>query len=830
MLHSRFILRQLMSSRKQATVFVFCVALSIVTLVSLGGLSDSVNQVLEQDARKLQAGDIIVESNTAISSDINDIVDAELAQGNVERALVYRFISIVRLVDEDDSLLSTLKVVEPGYPFYGEVELASGRNFAAVLASGSVIVEQALLDRLQVAVGDPLRVGEATLTIADVVLTEPDRPVNFFTLGPRVFIAAADLEAIDLIKRGSVVNYKLLLKVADESEMNPLAARLEAVAEKQETVDTFQTAESGVQEFLDNFIFFLSLIGIFTLLLAGIGTQSALVAFLKEKESTIAVVKTLGSTSRFVTIHYLVVVIALGLIGTLLGLGLGLLLQSFFPILFADLLPPNVELVISPRAIVQSFLLGLFVVSAFTFLPLYRLNDLKPRFIFRKEATRSKRGWPFYGTIGLIFLFFVGLVLWQLRDITVGLYFVGGVLALILLTSGITEVTLFFLRKRRLRELAWRQALKGLFRPRNATRAIIITLATSMAVVFTIYLIEQNLDASFLRARPDNAPNVFFIDIQPDQVDDFGDVLGFETAYYPLIRADIVAINGEEIDRQAEEERRGDNLGRTFNLTYRSELLEGEEVIDGPSLFAPNFEGAQVSILDEMFEIRDFNVGDTLSFRIQGVPLDATITSIRSGDEEAFIPYFNFVLPEEILKDAPQTVFTGARVEQAEIPQIQNRIVAAFPNVSVIDVTEVLNTVADVLGKLSVIIRFFTFFSIIAGLLIIISSVFATRLARIQEAVYFKVVGATSRFVLTVFTLENLLLGFVSATLALLVSQVGSWIIITFAFRLDYQPFIIASLLMILITMFLVITVGMLASLSILRQKPIVFLREHTEE
>ena len=211
------------------------------------------------------------------------------------------------------------------------------------------------------------------------------------------------------------------------------------------------------------------------------------------------------------------------------------------------------------------------------------------------------------------------------------------------------------------------------------------------------------------------------------------------------------------------------------------------------------------------------------------MPLEARVSSIRTRDEESVQPFFNFVFPEAVLKELPQTIFTAARIEQAEIAPLQNRMVAAFPNISVIDVTSAIAAFSELAGKITRVIRFFTLFSIIAGVLIIISSVFATRFARIQEAVYFKVLGAKGRFVLQVFALENVLLGFISALLALLLSQVGSWLISIYAFEIDYTPFIGASLMMMIFTILLVTAVGMVASISILQQRPIVFLREQNE-
>lgn len=831
MLHKQFIRRQLTQSKNQSLIFVLCVALSIVTLVALSSFRENINNTLIRDAKQLHAGDIILESRYEFSPALVTAVNQLEQQSRVEAVNIYEFYSVVRVADGEATLLSDLKVVEPGYPFYGQVKLQSGQPLHQVLQPGQIIVEQNLLARLDQEIGDRLKIGQATLTIADVVLHEPDRPVNFFSLGPRIFIAAADLESLDLLKPGSRVEYVKLLKVYNEGALNELADQLRAVAlPDQEEVDTFRTAGSGLQRFFNNFLFFLSLIGIFTLMLAGIGIQSSLNAFLRERDKTVAIIKTVGASNRFVFVHYLLVVSMLGISGTLIGLSLGFLLQALFPWLLADLLPPNVQLSISGSTIIQSLLLGFVVVTAFTFLPLYQLQDLKPRLILHNEIGPLKRRWPYYLTIGLMGLFFGGIILWQMEDWWRGGAFLAGVIGLIIIATLITNVTLFLLRRWEIKSLLVRQALRGLFRPRNATKSIIITLSVSLTVIFTIYLVEQNLDLNLVQSYPEDSPNLFFLDIQPSQLTAFAEELGMETTFYPIVRANIIAVNGQPIDREAEREGRGDSLARTFNLTYRESLLDNEDFLAGDSLFREDWAGPQVSLLEGVLEIREFEIGDMITFRIQGVPVEAQVSSIRQLTSESIEPFFYFVLPPEVLQNAPQSIFTAVRVPEETVPRLQNRLVAAFPNVTAVNVTAVIATFAEVVRRLSQIIRFLTLFSIFAGILIIISSVFATRLARVQEAVYFKVLGATSRFVLQLFTLENLFLGLISGLVALLMSQIGSWLITVWIFEIDYHPFVGASLLMVGLTMGLVTVVGLSASISILRQRPIVFLREQTQE
>ena len=810
---------------------MLCVALSIVTLISLNGFSASVNISLLNDAKTLHAADIIIQSYQEISPGTVNAVRQLEDQHQIISHRIWEFYSVVRSQEHRDSLLAKLKIVPPGYPFYGQVVLKSGRKFDSVLTPGSIVVAQSLLDRLGLKVGDPLHVGSTTLTISDVVLKEPDQPVNLFLLGPRIFIAVDDIDRLDLVKKGSRVRHLYLIKVLDETKIQSIADRIRMAADTdQESVDTYQTAGSSIKRFFDNLLFDLSLICIFTLLLAGIGIQSALTAFLKEKESTIAIMKTVGATSNFVTRHYIFILSIMGLAGTVLGLLSGLILQNALDVLFKGFVPENVTLGISWGAVLEGLCLGVFVVGLFSFIPLHRLKDIKPVIIFRKERIRSKPGLPAYLSALLILAFFLLLVFWQVNELKAALYFVGGVILLIVISAVLAGAVLFMLKRARGNSLLIRQAVNGLFRPKNATRPIIITLTASLTVIFAIYLIEQNLDANFIQSYPAETPNVFFLDIQPSQLEKFSDTLGMTATYYPIIRAKILSVNGEKINRKQQQRRRGDNLARTFNLTYRNYLLEDEKIIKGKDLYRAGWGDLQVSVMDTVADIKQMKIGDRITFKIQGVPLQARISSIRTRTRESIRPFFYFVFPENTLRDAPQTIFTAVRVAKPQISALQTKIVEKFPNVSVIDATELLTIFSGLVKKLSRIIRFFTGFSIVAGILIILSSILATRYARIQEAVYYKILGARRSFVVKVFALENLILGLVSAILALMISQTGSWLICLKVMNISYQPFIFESIILILVTVLLVVTVGLLPSISILRKKPVVFLREQTQE
>jgi len=825
-----YLRREVTRSSMLAMVFILCVGLSLVTLTAFTGFSKSVNVSLLNDARKLQAADIIIRSYEPLSQALQHAVDQQVRSGAVNLTRYHEFYSVVRSEDETRSMLSLLKVVERGYPFYGRVMLQSGLPIHQVLTPGTTVVAQTLLDRLGLEPGDRIQVGYTSLTIQDVVLSEPDRPIQMFAFGPRVFVSRADLDSLGLIQTGSRIRYVYLLKVAESDQLDALYRQLRAAADlDRERVDTFQTAQSRVKRFFDNFIFFLKLVGIFILTLSGVGIQSTLTAFLKAKQESIGIMKALGATNHYILVHYTLVVILLGCMGMGMGIVSGVASQYGLARLLAGFFPADMPFMIAWTGLVESVILGVMVVLIFCFVPLYRLTGLRPVMILRKDVSAKVKRWPVWLSYAIFVIFFSGLIFWHMQDFIFGIYFVGALGGLIALTAIANYWLLKGLRNLSIRNLAIRQAIRSLFRKGAATQMIMMSLTTSLCVIFSIYLVEKNLDASFVKSFPQDSPNLFFLDIQPGQQNAFKELLEQDLQLYPIIRARVTHVNGTAIDRQAERAKKRDNLSRVFNLTYRHHLLVDETIQSGKSLFRDDWQDIQVSLLDMVVDMHPMKIGDTIQFNIQGVPLTARVASIRSRSQESLRPFFYFVFQEKVLEDAPQTLFAALRVAPGDVGDLQTRIVKAFPNISVIDMSETIRVFAGLMHQLSRIVRVFTGLSISAGILILISAVFATRTERINESVYYKILGAGKFFVLKVFTYENLLMGVCSGVLAVIFSQLGAGAICRLVLEIDYRPFLSACILVLTGAVMLVIAVGLLSARSILQKKPISYLREQQD-
>jgi putative ABC transport system permease protein len=826
----RLALREIRGSGPQAALFVLATTLALVTLVALGGFSAAVRAALMRDARELHAGDVIVRSHREPSAPLAAAVAALEREGRARAARLRDFYSMVRAADGPRSVLADVLVAPSSYPFYGTVALASGRPFASVAGPGGAVVEQALLDRLGLKVGDTVRLGGAALAVRDVLVREPDRPVSVFSFGPRIIVHEADLAALDLVKTGSRVDHRLLLKAAREEDVDALAARLRAAAsEREERVETYRTASSGVKRFFDNLLFFLSLLGIFTLILAGFGIQSALTALLREKRDTMAVLRALGATSGQVTRQAALVVLLLAGAGTVLGILCGAAVQQLLPRLLVGL-APGVAGGLAADAVLEGCLLGAVVTAVFTSLPLRRLREVRPVAIVGHEALPEGPRAPLVARGALVALVAALLILWKLRDPRTGLWFVLGVGALILLAAGCSALLLRGLRALRPRRLLPRLVLRGLERPGSGALATLTTLVASLAVILAIRLVELNLDRTFVSSYPPDAPNVFFLDIQPAERAAFAAELGARAELYPVVRARISSIAGEAVDPRAPRQPRRDSLAREFNLTYRETLLEDEVLTAGRGLFDPGYSGPQVSVLEEVQEMHPVALGETIAFTIGGVPLEARVTSLRKRTRSSVRPFFYFVLPPALLRDAPQTLFASARVGRGELQALQARVVARFPGVSVIDVSETVTVFAGVMRRLSGVVRFFTWFSTAAGLLIVTSAVLATRQARLRESVYYRLLGARRAFVLRVFAAEHLVIGLSAAALALLFAEVAGWLVCERFIRIDFHPLPLALAGAGAVTALLVVATGLAGSLPALRARPAVFLREAAED
>ena len=837
--------RETRASWRHFAYFFVCIMLGVAALVGVGLFGASLDRAIQREARSLMAADVELRTSRPLTPEGEAVLKSFETQG-IARMQVSELVAMAAIPSDGQSdrrrgtQLVELKAVEPGYPFYGKLRAEPADALEKVLGGGPgsfALVQEALLIRLDLAVGDTLKIGQAEFTIAGVLRKEPDRAAGAFSLGPRVLISRKGLEATALIQPGSRVTNRHLLKLPDTMDARALQGALaQTFPDKTARISAYQESQPMLRRFLRQMTMYLGLVGLIALMVGGIGVASSVRAFLKEKLETIAVLKAVGAESGTILRVYLVQTMLLGLLGSLAGAALGAGLQVALPPLMAQWLPVELEFHLSLPPLALGLAMGLLTTALFALWPLLEVRRLKPNLVFRRDVSEEPAGSPGRAAwliSGMLALALAGLALLQAGSWRSAGLFIGAlVLALGLLQGTAWLVVRLVRRLPRWRSLAWRQGSANLYRPGNPTRSILVSVGVGVMVILAVHLIERNLLWEIGETLPADAPSFFFIDIQPDQHDAFARLLaerGYaDTRLTPLVRSRLWSLNGERIRPEAYEEREhGWYFTREYVLTFQKDLPRGNVVTKGQwwDTSVPAG-GPLISVEEEAARRLGLDIGSTVEFDIQGAKVSGRVASVRKVDWGNLSTNFYFIFEPGALEGAPMTYVATTQVADADEVPLQRAVVAAFPNVSAINIRDVLDSVARVVDRISLVIRFMAGLSILGGTFVLAGALAATRFRRVYEAMILKAVGATRGAVAGTFAVEYALLGAAagiigSALATLLAWGVLRWILDDVKWHFPPEAIAWGIGAAILGTL----TVGFLSTFSILGQKPLPVLR-----
>src|SRR5688572_19674697 len=849
--YARLVVRESRRSRGRIVLFMGCIAVGVAAIVLVAGLSTSVNDGVRSEGRRLMAADVIVESRKPLPPE----VDATLASyGTVERADVREFVSVVVTPDAKASQLAELKVVGDGYPFYGDLQLDPPQPLQQLLTADTVVVAPEILSRLNLKTGVALRIGGADFRIAGQVLAEPDKLSISFTLGPRVFLSQAGLARTQLIGKGSRVEYRALLKLPEGSTSQD-AQRLERMLlakspePDQYRVRTFTEAQPQLRRSFSRVGRYLGLVGLLSLLVGGVGVAQVARAWLASRMDDIAILRCLGCTPREVVIVYFVQVLLLALVASVIGALLGTGLHAMLPRVLTGLVPADLVRPWQPEAVGRGVVLGVAVAVVFTLPLLIGLRRVPPVRVLRRDAEPVRAGWVAQVLGALLVLAGVWAAAVSQSDdfehgsvFTIGLVVAVGMLALA--AAGVSRVARWLPRD--FGGLRLRHGLAHLARPGAATVGAIVAMGLGVTFVFATWVVERHLTDQLVAELPADAPSTFFLDVQPDQWAEIETILKRNGAegidVRPLVTARFAAINGvpvTELQRRGRHDdarnRSGEPgppgprprrwmLTRELRITYGEQLPRGNRVIAGTFPAAPRVTNG-VSIEEDFARDLGVGVGSTLTFDVQGVPVETTVTSLRTIDWRTMgINFFLFAEPGP-LDDAPQMRLATARLATSDLPRVQSQIVAAFPNVTVIHVREVMDKVLAVLRNIGMGVRALGAFTIAAGIIVLGGTVAATQARRAREVALLKTIGMTRRDVLAIFAIEYALTGFVAALVGIAAASLLAWAVLTRLMELTFTPTVLEIATAVVVTVTLAITAGLVASARALSARPVEVLR-----
>jgi len=658
-----------------------------------------------------------------------------------------------------------------------------------------------------------------------MALSEPDRPLGMWGVSPRIFISSQDLESTGLVRPESYLERRIHIKLDDPSRAAEVAENLRRVAiPDQERIETWERPPVSMEKYVANFFTFLDMMLVLAVSLGGLGMQSTLSAWLRSRTQTVAIARTLGADTGFVVAHYSLIVALSGLFGYLLGLAGAAFLLLRSGEYLTQMLPVQVAPRLSFLASMESAVLCSVVAFAFAAWPLYETSQIRPGAVLRQETFRPS------GRTRTAFLLLLIVSLLALLFFLVGDLKKAGTISLALTAVAIlgglcSSAAVRTLKAQRPKGLALRTALGSWRSPEAKSELIVFIISTCLAVLYTAILCEAALRQSWVEAMPPDSPNLIFLDLQPDQVESFQEAVGVPLELFQNMRVRVLEINGEPLDRSGKREYwQRDGRGKmdaspTRELPTNDTLLKGESLYRGE---APD----QVSIREDMADALNVGIGDQLTFGIQGVPVSATVSSVRESSRKGFRPRFELLFPPELVEGAPRTVFASVRIPVDEVGPLQTKLAKLFPGVVSMDLSLTIKLIAERLFQMVGLVQYFLWSGIVAGALILISATWSARQRRARESAYYKVMGADISFLNRVVWLENLTLGATCSGLGLTVAVVVSQIVCSWQLKVPFPEMGLSLLAMLIAPALGIALLGWLVGRKVIVSRPAPYLRE----
>ena len=829
MIALRLALRQLRGGWHGLRLLILCLALGVAAMAGVRALSDGVSGAMAEGGRAILGGDVSART-------MYRPLPATALDG-----LRARFPALAERVElrsmaragSGDSTLVEVKAVDALWPIAGEATLEDGAPLTPKLADNGVVVESGLLARLKLKVGDTLTIGDGRFTVAGVIGREPDRlATSSPLLGPRVLMRLDDARAAGLAAPEALVYYGYRMTLPPDLTLDQGVEAAKAIVGPEVRVTDSRNAAPDVTRFLSRLTDFLTLIGLTTLLIGGVGVANATTAFLDRRLNDLAVLKALGASQGTALAVCLWQLLIVALLAVALGLGVGAGIAA----LAGPMIGAALDLPITAGLTAEGLLLpaaaGFLTALVFSLWPAAQAVRVRPAALFRGLIDRPA-GWP--GWVPAVVTLIAAAALAALavlpsdrRDLAGGF-----VAAALIATGGFAGLagTLLSGLKRlpHPKRTGLRLALVSLTRAGSSATTLILSLGLGLTVLVAVALVEGGFRSMLAENIPARAPAFFMIDIRPEQVAGLRQTAlavegasAFETT--PMLRGRIISVNGKPaesalIDREKAWVLRSDR-GFTWRATPdHSPLIAGD-------WWPADYAGPpQVSIADDVAQAFGVKPGDTLTVTILGRPITATIRNVREVDWRSLAINFAVVFDPKSLAAAPHTVLATLHATPEAEPQLQSRLPAAYPNITMVRVSDVLADVGRLIGQITIAVRLAAGLTLLAGVLVLAGAVLAGQRRRLADAVILKVLGASTGTIARAHVTEFALLGLVTAALALLLGGLGGWAVLRLVFDLPMSVSPVLVLQALVPALVIAFGAGLLASQAVLRQRPARLLR-----
>jgi putative ABC transport system permease protein len=823
-------------NRSRLFLFVSSIILGIAALVAMFSLGDNVRNDIDKQAKTLVGADLVIESNKKVNARIRPLLDSLGDQRSEERM----FASMIYFTKNGGTRLVQVRALEGDYPYYGSLETSPANAAGTFRKKQEALVDKTLMLQFNAQPGDSIQIGDVKFAIAGTLTKAPGRTGISTTVAPPVYIPLQYLQQTGLVQRGSRIAYNFYYKFNPGTDIEQLISDIEPRLEKEGLrYDTVEERKQNTGRAFNDFNQFLTLISFIALLLGCIGVASAIHIYIREKIASIAILRCLGVNSTQAFLIYLIQIVGIGLIGSIMGAALGILIQQQLPLVLQDFLPVDVSTPVSWKAVGQGIASGVVISLLFAMLPLVSVRNISPLYTLRLSVESFRLRDPLKWLLYLVILVFIaGFTWWQIHSWQQAIVFTLGILVAFLLLAGMALLLRWMVRRffPSSWNYLWRQGFANLYRPNNQTLILIVTIGLGATFIGTLYFIQNLLIDRVTLSGSGGQPNMVLFDIQNSQKDS---VAALTKQYHlPVMQqVPIVTMRVEEINKQTASQAKQDSVSGIrseafeweFRVTYRDSLTDSEKLTAG-KLYGPvksPDDVIYISMEDRYAKRIKVNVGDRIVFNVQGTLISTVVGSLREVDWQRVQTNFRVVFPSGVLEEAPQFHVLVTRVPSPEVSaRFQQAMVHEFPNVSVIDLGLILSVLDEVLDKIGFVIRFMAGFSIITGLVVLIASVLISKYQRMQESVLLRTLGASRKQILIITALEYFFLGALAAATGIVLSLAGSWALAKYSFNAPFTPQWQPVVILFLSISFLTVIIGLFNSRSVLNKPPLEVLRK----
>ena len=810
-------------------LLIVCLFLGVATLAAIGSLTNAITEELANRGQAILGGDLEI----AVAQ--REATTAELAALDQAGTLseTIRMQAMARLPDGSDTQLVELKGVDSAYPLYGKFTLENGET-ASVPGPREIYVTPALMQRLSLQTGGTISFGETSFTISGIIAEEPDRLSEGLSLGPVAITSIEGLRATKLIQPGSLFESKYRLKLPATAVPKDIGETLaKQFPNASWEIKTRDDGAPSTRRFIERMGQFLTLVGLASLVIAGIGVGNGVASYLRGKQGAIATLKILGADSAMIFRIYLFQIMTVAIGAIALGLVIGALAPLAIIQIAGDVLPIKPEFAIYPLPLVVSALYGLLIAVIFALPPLSRAKTIPAAGIIRGEGRSwrqiDRKSWI---GVGLAIAAILALALGTANEPLFSASFIGAAAAILLLLTALGALIRWLASKApRPKQPLLRLALTSLHRPGAQTGQLVVALGLGLTLFATLAAIQTSLTNEIRSTVPRDAPSFFVLDIPVERADEFRSKVAetsktAEVNIVPTLRGTITEFAGQRVSELETLPEGAWVLRGDRGLTYSAAIPEGSEIAAG-EWWPADYDGPPlVSVDEEQAAALGLKIGDSLTVSLLGVEIQAKVASFRKVNWRNF--GFNYVLvfPPSVLANVPHSVAATIQLETAKEDKLLGILPQEFPSISMVKVKEIASQIGDILDQMATAIAAAASIAIFSGIAVLIGAIAASRQTRVYDSVILKLLGATRAQILTVQAIEYALLALLLSAVALVLGLFAGWFVITQVFEFTWQPDWGIVMLTLAIGAVVTLGIGLLGSIPVLSAKPARALRE----